>query len=106
MTDLMRLVQLGEVDLVRTWILQTDSDGKQSVKKVVEDMRGPEEETLLHFSILRNEAVANILAMYGSPEFLAKDYENDRYRAMAIGYEFVQGQKHKGVLYAGMTALQ
>ncbi|KAJ1555960.1 hypothetical protein HK405_009873 [Cladochytrium tenue] len=120
--ELLRLVQIGEVDEVKKWILEKGSNGKWRVKEVVENMRGPEEETLLHFAILRNEAVANILAKYGSCKFLAEDYKNDRYRgetalhlavvqkrktlAMAIGYEFVQGQKHKGALYAGMTALQ
>ncbi|KAJ1546613.1 hypothetical protein HK405_006983, partial [Cladochytrium tenue] len=78
--DLLRLVQIGEVDEVKKWILETDSDGKRRVKEVVENMRGPVQETLLHFAILRNEALANILADYGSPKFLAEDYKNDRFR--------------------------
>ncbi|KAJ1540080.1 hypothetical protein HK405_012064, partial [Cladochytrium tenue] len=92
---LLRLVQIGEVDEVMNLILKKGSNEKWQVKTSVENMLGPEQETLLHFAILRNEVVANMLAKYGSSKFLAKDYKNDRYRGeTALHLAVVQKRKY------------
>ncbi|KAJ1556374.1 hypothetical protein HK405_013339 [Cladochytrium tenue] len=127
---LLKNVQAGNLELVKSQILEGNR-----IKADIENRVGPENETILHFAILRNGKIAEMIAGAASDEFLAKVYENERYfgetalhlavvqnrpkvidillgcgkldlKALATGYEFVRGTEHKGTHYAGMTALQ
>ncbi|KAJ1548974.1 hypothetical protein HK405_012001 [Cladochytrium tenue] len=129
-TNLLKNVQAGNMDLVKGQILEGIC-----IKADIENRVGPENETILHFAILRNGKIAEMIAGAASDDLLAKPYENERYfgetalhlavvqnrlavidillgcgkldlMALATGYEFVHGTEHKGTHYAGMTALQ
>ncbi|KAJ1556373.1 hypothetical protein HK405_013338 [Cladochytrium tenue] len=127
---LLKNVQAGNLELVKDHILDRDR-----IKADIETRVGPQNETILHFAILRNGEIAKMIAEAASDKLLAKSYENERYfgetalhlavvqnrpevidillgcgkldlKALATGYEFVRGTEHKGTYYAGMTALQ
>ncbi|KAJ1561703.1 Transient receptor putative cation channel sub V member 5 [Cladochytrium tenue] len=129
-TELLKNVQAGNLELVRKQILEGNR-----ITADIENRVGPENETILHFAILRNGEIAEMIAEAASDNFLAKSYTNERYfgetalhlavvqnrpevidillgcrkldmKALATGYEFAHGTKHKGTHYAGMTALQ
>ncbi|KAI9323932.1 hypothetical protein DFJ73DRAFT_920314 [Zopfochytrium polystomum] len=76
------------------------------LKASVENQRGTEGETILHFAILRKPELALRIARACTDSFINAKYIGDRVDAKVSGYEFRYDREVRGSLYNGQTVLQ